>query len=73
MSTTELAIVREPIMVDLIDSIVAAVDLDRTADIERLREALAPFDAAGLFNEELRLNGSRSTDIDATCFCEVWL
>ncbi len=73
MTTTAIAITQDASLIDLIDSIVRAVDLDRRAEIDRLREALEPFDAVALFNDELRLNGSRSTDTEAMCFCEVWL
>lgn len=73
MTTIALAVVPDSALVDLIDCLVGAVDLDRVAEIHRLREALEAFDAVALFNDELPINGSSSTDIDASCLCEVWL
>jgi len=47
---------------ELVDALVAAVDLDRGEEIDRLREALEPFSAVQLFNDELRLNGASSNE-----------
>ena len=63
---------QDPILTDLVDSLVAAVDIGRAEEVVRLRESLEPFGAATLFSDELRLNGARSIDLDQ-CLCEVWL
>ena len=49
-------------MVDLIDAVVLAIDTDRYAEVARVRSVLEPFDAAAMFDAELRLNGTPSTD-----------
>ncbi len=56
-------------LVDLVDAVVAAVDIDRCDEINRLREALEPFGGAWLFDDELRLNG-RSTESHWCCLGE---
>jgi hypothetical protein len=63
----------DPLVVDLVDSVVAAIDIDRTAEVYRVRDALRVLDAVGLFDDELRLNGTSSTDHEHPCICEVWL
>jgi len=45
---------------ELVDALVEAVDLDRWAEIDRLRTALEPFRATAMFDAELRLNGTTS-------------
>ncbi len=72
MTAIILARIQDPALVDLVDSLVAAVDTDRNEEVERLREALEPFGAAGLFGDELRLNGAPSTEC-GSCVCEGWL
>ena len=54
-------------LVDLVDALVEAVDLNRDLEVDRVRDALEPFGAAALFDAELRLNGSASTD--GWCIC----
>jgi hypothetical protein len=54
-------------LVDLVDALVAAIDLRRTREIDQLRFALEPFGGAALFDAELRLNGSAS--VDESCIC----
>jgi len=49
-------------LIDLVDAIVAAVDIDRTDEVTQLRQALDPFGAVYLFDAELRLNGTNSND-----------
>lgn len=73
MTATSKLLTQDPYLIDLVDSVVAAVDLDRVTEIGRLREALQLFGASGLFDDELRLNGTRSTAIDQPCFCNAWL
>lgn len=72
-SSALLAQLQDPTLIDLVDALVEAIDLDRTDAVNRLREALEPFAATGLLNDELRLNGIRSSDHDHRCLCEVWL
>lgn len=72
MTTTLTARLQDPTLIDLVDSLVEAIDTDRREAIARLREALAPFGAAALFDDELRLNGASSTD-GSICVCEGWL
>ncbi|MGH1488195.1 MAG: hypothetical protein ACRBK7_02185 [Acidimicrobiales bacterium] len=59
-------------LVDLVDALVQAIDLDRTEEVDRIREALEPFGAVDMFNDELRLNGSPSSEC-GPCECGVWL
>ena len=59
-------------LVALIDALVAAVDTARSWEVERLHSALAPFGAAHLFADELRLNGAASDD-SCVCSTEGWL
>ncbi|MEM9654344.1 MAG: hypothetical protein AAGA65_19780 [Actinomycetota bacterium] len=54
-------------LVDLVDALVAAVDTRRFREVDQLRFALEPFGGAALFDAELRLNGSASTD--EWCIC----
>jgi hypothetical protein len=60
-------------LVDLVDAVVAAVDTDRTWELERVAEALAPFGGTALFTEELRLNGLASCQTCGLCDGEGWL
>ena len=72
MSRT-LARIQDPTLLNLVDSLVASIDLGRNDELDRLREALEPFGAVQLFNDELRINGVRSSDLHDECHCEVWL
>lgn len=72
MTAATFTRIQDPTLIDLVDSLVAAVDTDRSEEVARLREALEPFGAAGLFGDELRLNGAPSTEC-SLCVCEVWL
>jgi len=56
-----------PDLVDLVDALVEAVDLNRWAEIDRLRAALEPLGLAAMFDAELRLNGIASGD--EWCIC----
>lgn len=56
MTATMTTRVQDPTLVDLVDALVATVDANRVHELDRLREALEPFGAAGMFNAELRLN-----------------
>ncbi|MGB5758044.1 MAG: hypothetical protein WBM50_14090 [Acidimicrobiales bacterium] len=58
---------------ELVDALVAAIDTDRTWEIERVRTTLEPFVAAGLFADELRLNGTPSARTCECCGGEGWL
>jgi hypothetical protein len=51
----------------LIDALVEAIDTNRYAEVDRVRAALEPFGGSGLFDCELRLNGSASAD--EWCIC----
>lgn len=62
----------DPTLVELVDSLVQAVDANRADAIDRLREALEPLGATGLFNDELRLNGWPSNSCEL-CTIEGWL
>ena len=44
----------------LVDTLVEAIDTDRTTAIDRVRDALGPFGGSVLFDAELRLNGRPS-------------
>ena len=57
MALAVTARTQDPTLVELVDALVEAIDTDRSDAIERLRDALDPFGAAGLFDAELRLNG----------------
>ena len=61
-----------PELIELVDALVAAVDIGRSWEIERLATALESFGASWLFADELRLNGTASP---AGCICdgEGWL
>ena len=52
---------------DLVDAIVAAVDINRTDEITQLAYALEPFGGTALFRAELRLNGTVS--VNDWCVC----
>ncbi len=54
-------------LTSLIDALVEAVDVQRWAEIDRVRAALEPFGGIALFDAELRLNGTAS--IDDWCIC----
>ncbi|MEM9655650.1 MAG: hypothetical protein AAGA65_26425 [Actinomycetota bacterium] len=51
-----------PILVELVDALVVAVDLDRASEVDRVTRALEPFGASRLFTDELRLNGTPSSE-----------
>ena len=72
MTSMTVARIQDPTLIDLVDTLVAAVDLDRGEEVARLREALEPFGASSLFDDEVRLSGTRSSELD-TCCCEGWL
>ena len=61
-----------PELIELVDALVAAIDVGRAWEVERLSVALEPFGASGLFASELRLNGTPSP---SGCICdgEGWL
>ena len=65
-------LVSERAMVELVDALVEAVDLNRWAEIDRLRVALEPFGVVAMFDAELRINGIASGN--EWCFCsgEEW-
>jgi len=52
---------------ELVDAIVQAVDVDRSAEVDRLRAALEPFGGSELYAAEIRLCGQPS--IDEWCIC----
>lgn len=70
--TERLTRIQDPTLIDLIDSLVAAVDTNRFEEIDRLREALEPFGGSRLFDDELRLNGEAS-GYGGLCICQGWL
>jgi hypothetical protein len=53
---------------EIVDSIVGAVDLNRTAEIERPRLALEAIGLDALFQSELRLTG-----VPSICDGECWV
>ena len=57
-------------LVELVDALVAAVDLDRSWEVDRVTIALEPFGGSRLFVDEIRLNGSASA---VDCVCRDWL
>jgi hypothetical protein len=57
-------------LVDLVDAIVAAIDLARTWEVEQVRTVLAGLGAERAFTEELRLNG-RWSECHGDCWAEV--
>jgi DNA-binding GntR family transcriptional regulator len=59
----------DPQLVELVDALVAAIDSDRTEEVNRVRSALEPFGATRLFDAELRLNGTPTTE-HVCCFGE---
>ncbi len=52
---------------ELVDALVEAVDIERTSEIDRVRNALEPFGGAALFAAELRLSG-RPSEYEG-CIC----
>lgn len=52
----------DPILVELVDAVAAAVDVDRFDEVHRVRAALAAFGGGVLFDAELRLTGQPSTE-----------
>lgn len=54
-------------LVELIDAMVEAVDINRTAEIDRLRSALEPFGGNDLFITELRLSGTPTSYEGCIC------
>jgi hypothetical protein len=61
----------DPDLLELIDALVSAVDIDRSWEVERVAAALEPFGGATLFSGELRLNGAGSSE--CPCRAEGWL
>ena len=57
---------------ELVDALVEAVDVNRWAEIDRLRSALEPFRATAIFDAELRLNGTTSDSQWCICGGEAW-
>ena len=57
----------DPVLVELVTAIVAALDVRRDYEIARLRSALEPFGGSTLFGDELRFNASPT--FDEGCFC----
>ncbi len=57
---------------ELVDALVEAVDLNRWAEIDRLRIALEPFRATAMFDTELRLSGTPSGSQGCICGGEEW-
>ena len=60
-------------LLDLVDALVAAIDTDRSWELERVTSALEPFGGSALFTEELRLNGVASCQRCDLCSGEGWL
>jgi len=56
-------------LVELVDAIAAAVDLDRTDEIRRVDAALDHLGLSEWFNDELRLSGVPSTTWQRCEFC----
>ncbi len=56
----------------LIDAIVAAIDIDRSWEIDKLRTALEPFGGSALLQAEIRLNGSPTIPEWCICGGEAW-
>jgi hypothetical protein len=56
-----------PDLVELVDALVEAVDLNRWTEIDRLRLALEPFGVVPMFDAELRLNGLPSDNEGCIC------
>lgn len=54
---------------ELVDAIVAAVDVDRADEVRRTRVALECLGLAGAFNDELRLAGVPSASWQRCQFC----
>ena len=59
--------IADPHLLDLVDALVEAIDINRAHETQRVRSALEPFGATALFDAELRLNGAPS--IDEWCIC----
>lgn len=51
-----------PILVELVDALVVAIDLDRASEVDRVARALEPLGASRRFADELRLNGTSSSE-----------
>jgi len=62
----------EPVaeVVELIDAIAAAVDIDRPEEVERVRWALDFWGLGDAFSDEVRLSGVPSR-CDGECWSEV--
>jgi hypothetical protein len=56
-------------LVELVDAIVAAVDLDRAEEVRRVSAALDHLGLVDSFNDELRLSGVPSTTWQRCEFC----
>jgi hypothetical protein len=54
---------------ELVDAIVAAIDLDRSTEVDRVQIALGPFGLADMFSEELRLSGVPSATWELCPLC----
>jgi len=54
---------------DLVDAVVAALDSDRSAEVERVRSAFEPFGLDEAFVIELRLSGIASLTWERCEFC----
>jgi hypothetical protein len=67
-----LLVVTGRAVVDLVDVVVAAVDVDRVEELARLRGVLAAFGGAALFDAELRLNGTTRAESGCECCGEGW-
>lgn len=52
---------------ELVDSVVAAIDANRSEEVEQVRRALEPFGLAEAFTDELRLSG-----VGSVCNGECW-
>ncbi len=63
--------IADPQLLDLVDALVEAIDINRMSETQRVRSALEPFGATALFDAELRLNGAPSTDEWCICGGEV--
>ncbi len=59
--------IADPELLDLVDALVEAIDINRAHETDRLRSALEPFGATKLFEAELRLNGTPS--VIEWCIC----
>jgi hypothetical protein len=80
MSTYQLALPDPPAgpdraanddLVELVDAVAAAIDLERTWEIERVTAAFESLGLGAIFTSELRLTGQRSKP--CPCGSEGWL